>query len=207
MTKAHFGCEDCGMQLTSQSKAMSHLHKRAVDPQECRPAPNQKTYKIGIGLWLSLHEIYKKKGLDPKTKWIEWWKLLCPEKPEPDPLHHETICLSTADIPKIQEMFGMLWDKTSLLPVLSPEQKELQAGLVDKLFQLIPRVSKPRRQRIQGQRQQQRQQEAQQGTQQQHPQHPQQLQQGAEDIDANMGGYDFLDMSGYCFIQPPWDPT
>ncbi|RKL09683.1 hypothetical protein BFJ70_g16638 [Fusarium oxysporum] len=159
MMKVHFGCETCGKKLRSQSEATRHLFQSKSNAQMCQPTTTERRYEIGIGMSMELEKIYKDKSLDYYSKWIRWWNLLCPSGEETDPLHHDTINFSTADIPKVLQMIETMWDNTRSLPELNPEQKRQAADNIGKVFELLPRVDRPRRQRQLQRRQQQQQQQ------------------------------------------------
>lgn len=174
MTKSHFGCEICGKKLNNQSEATQHLLDQREEPQSCVRSTFKRRYEIGIALWMKLLKIYKDKSLDHHRKWLGWWNLLCPGTEEPDPLHYDTISLSTADIPRVQDMVEIMWEDTPSLPALSTEQKGHVANILGKVLQILPRVSRPRRQRRQVQPQGKKAPNAQEKA-------PQQLQTGSQD--------------------------
>lgn len=94
-----------------------------------------------------MQKIYKDKTMNFHRKWIGWWNLLCPGTGAPDPLHHDTISFSTADIPRVQKMVEVMWESTPSLPILSLDQKGQVDSILEKVLQMLPRVDRPRRPR------------------------------------------------------------
>jgi len=108
------------------------------------------TFDIGIDLFAELEEIYDNRTLSPEDKWKQWWKLLFPNAGEaPDPRHHDTISISTANIPAFQESFHSMWRENQVLPALDENQLQTVSTLLEKLLRTAPIIQRYRHQSMQ----------------------------------------------------------
>ncbi|RYP20506.1 hypothetical protein DL765_002751 [Monosporascus sp. GIB2] len=148
LRKAHYGCEKCGKKLDGKRADMNHLMEREIDQSTCQPNLQENSpFDIGIVQWKAVTAIYDDKTLTHDEKWIKWWRLFSPnagEMDNPDPRHHDTVTISTADIPTLQGIFQDMWQSDNLLPVLNDEQKQKASILLDKLLRLLPTVHRHR---------------------------------------------------------------
>jgi hypothetical protein len=108
------------------------------------------TFDIGIDKFAELEEIYDNRTLSPIDKWKQWWKLLFPDAGEaPDPRHHDTISISTADIPAFQESFYNMWRENQVLPALDEIQLQAVSTLLERLLRTAPIIQRYRHQSMQ----------------------------------------------------------
>ncbi|RYP57374.1 hypothetical protein DL769_009528 [Monosporascus sp. CRB-8-3] len=153
--KAHYGCEKCGKKLDGKRADINHLMEREIDQSTCQPNLQENSpFDIGIVQWKAVTAIYDDKNLTHDEKWIKWWRLFSPnagEMDNPDPRHHDTVTISTADIPALQGIFQDMWQSDNLLPPLDDEQKQKASILLDKLLRLLPTVHRHRHRKTQAQ--------------------------------------------------------
>jgi len=106
-------------------------------------------------MFRTMTRIYKNKKFSDEQKWIEWWKLFSTgEQQVPDGRHHDTISISLANIPDIQQMFQNMWNKnvlTGFLPSLDDFQIQIVYGLLRSVILAYPTIEKHRRKRTQPQ--------------------------------------------------------
>lgn len=139
------------MKLDGKRADKTHLREKGKDNSVCIPGVRTgAAFDIGIEMFAGLEEIYDNRTLSPDNKWKLWWKLLYPHAGEaPDPRHHDTISISTANLPEYMGLFRNMWDKEEGVPAANETELQTVLMLVEKLFRSCPIIQRCQRRSMQ----------------------------------------------------------